>query len=163
MLFAIGLVPLVPLLFCVWTWWSWKERRGFAGHLLPAVGWLTLWAFPAAVAQLLDQGLGHGRSSFDLADLARMAPFSWWVLLGGHTVQLAFEETAQAVTGHRQMTMIDNWPYYAALTYAQTLLVGAAAAWRSRDRSWSDPLLVALGILVLTNAALGLRWPWWGS
>ena len=162
-LFAIGMIPALPLCFCVWTWFQWKERKGLAGHLLPAVGWLSVWSFVAAIAQLIYHAVKTTGQTFELEDLPAMLPFSWWVLLGGHSVQLVFEETAKAVTGHRQMTMIDNWPYYVVLTYAQTLVLAGLAAWRSRGRSWSDPLLVLLGILVLANGALGLRWPWWGS
>lgn len=97
-------------------------------------------------------------------EAARGLPFSWWVPLGGRSVQSVFEATVEALTGHRPSTMIDNWPYYAALAYVQTAALGAVCAARLRaGRSSLAPVCLVSGLAVLANACLGARWPWWGT
>jgi hypothetical protein len=87
--------------------------------------------------------------------------------------RLLFSRSESGVFGHRHATMLSNWPVFWTLAMAQTL-AGAtlvAARLRRRDRrrlagaprARLDPVvLVVLGAFLL-NAALNLRWPWWGT
>ncbi|MFN0243022.1 MAG: hypothetical protein ACKVWV_09045 [Planctomycetota bacterium] len=161
-LIVLGLVPCVPLIWCTWRFVRRPRAPRFVGRLGQAVGLLALWTWVAVVAQLVY--LVVKQSSLSVLDALATTTFSWWVLLGGASVQAVFEETAKDVTGHRQWTMIDNWHYYVALTAVQTLVLAAILAWRwKKPRKRFDPAVVAVVVLVVGNALAGITWPWWGT
>lgn len=168
MLTLLGLLPCLPLMIGVWCWARPSRdpnaRRSVLASFAWGVGWLSACALPAVAYQAALQLSGSLPTSFEAGDVARGLPFSWWVLLGGESVQSLFEATAKDLTGHRQTTMLDNWPYYAALTYVQVALGGGLVAVRRRlGRGTLDPWVLLLGLAVVVNGCLGARWPWWGS
>lgn len=161
-LFALGLVPCIPLSWCAWRYLRRARASSFVGRLAQAVGLLALWCWVAVIAQSVY--LVVTQSSISVFDAMATTTFSWWVLLGGTSVQSIFEKTAKSLTGHRQSTMMDDWYYYAALTAVQTVALAAVVAWRWRgERKASDPVVVALVALVVGNALAGMTWPWWGT
>jgi len=165
-LFLFGLVPCLPLLWCAWRYLRRERAEAFGGRWTQAVGLLGLWTLVASVAQLVAASLDWiwKSTSFDLGNAPGMLVFSWWVLLGGWSVQTVFEETAKDLTGHRRDTMMDNAHYYLALTAVQTLVLALVVAWRWRQpRERSDPLVATVCLLVLTNALAGIAFPYWGT
>lgn len=161
-LFALGLVPCLPLIWCAWRFLRRPRAERFAGRLGQGVGLLALWTWVAVVAQCLYLVAKH--ASISAFDGIAATTFSWWVLLGGASVQAVFEETAKRVTGHRRDTLLDNWHYYAALTAAQTIALAVILAWRwTRPRGRFDPVVAIPVVLVVGNALAGITWPWWGT
>ena len=130
------------------------------------MGWLAVWAWPTHIWQMATEEQIGGRimSMDDLWEWVIGFTLPWPVHLGGATVAAVFENTAKAVSGHRQSTLIDNLPWWLVLTGIQTAFIAWAfvARWRQRA-SLRDPVLVALGALVLANSLVNAEWPWWGS
>ncbi len=164
MLIVLGLLLCLPQVVLAWFFVRARGGPRWIGEWLRSAGWLVLWVLPAVVAQAVFNGAGMSSSSFAIADLFAMLPWSWSVLLGGATVQAVFEETAKALSGHRQSTMMDNFPWYLALTWVQLALVSLFCALRRpKAKSFADRVSITFGMLVLINALCGIAWPWWGS
>lgn len=86
------------------------------------------------------------------------------VLVGGRSTVMLYEETVRAVCGDRQDTLLGQAWWFFCLAGVQVLLIAVALAWRRRRRGrWRDPIVTALLLLVAGNAAMAVRWPWWGT
>lgn len=163
MLILLGLVSCLPQFALVFVFFKRTETEGH-WHWARTAGWLCLWTLPAVIAQFAFNAAGYSSTTFDSGDLFAMLPWSWSVLTGGFSVQEVFEVTAKAVSGHRQSTMLDNWPYYAVLTWIQFALLSLyCALMRDPARRFRDKPSIIIGLLVLINALCGISWPWWGS
>ncbi len=164
MLSLLGLLLCIPQAILVWFYvrnWGGPRLRG---NWARTAGWLSLWVLPAILAQALFNGAGHSSTSFGAGDIFMMLPWGWPVLQGGFSVQQVFEETAKAVSGHRQSTLMDNLGYYLVLTYAQLALVSLFVALQCpKGPSVRDRVPLTCGLLVLANALCGIAWPWWGT
>ncbi len=140
MLSLLGLFPSIPLLMAAWCCLRGLVRPnagpiGAIGWWAAGIGWLVLWSLPAVAVQVVGNVTGLSGTSFSVGDAILSIGFPVWVLAGGSSVIEIFEATAKEVSGHRQSTMIDNWPYFVALTYAQLALGGAIVAWCWRSAS----------------------------
>ena len=163
MLFLLGLLSCLPHFVFVFLFFKRSDTAG-AWNWARTVGWLCLWTLPAVVVQFAFHAAGRSTTTFDFGELFSMLPWSWSVLSGGFSVQALFEQTAKAVSGHRQSTMLDNWPYYMVLTWLQFSLVAAyCALMRDPVRRFRDRPAILSGVVLLINALLGITWPWWGS
>ena len=158
-------IPCLALGACAWLYLRRPLAAGRAARFVQALGLLALASAAAALVQLVATTLGwnFGRQTFTALGLAAMLPFSWLVLCGGWSVQTLFEETAEELTGHRRDTLMDNLPYYAALTAAQLALLAALIAWRWRRAPKDDALARGLAALACANGIAGIAWPWWGT
>jgi hypothetical protein len=175
-------MQFVLMLFAIFglPWWlaagSLMVRRGDLGRARVALAWaqgaglVTLAALPVAFVQ---PWIPHS-TSFRL-DTQLWIPFVVpGVHAGGWTVTSLFEPLADSgVLGHRQTTMLSNWPVFFTLALLQTLTVGAVIGARllARDRAKRggkrvrrvDAVIAALTVSVSINAACNIAWPWWGS
>lgn len=164
MLGLLGLLLCLPQATLVWLYVTRRGGEGLRGNWLRTSGWLSLWVLPAVFAQALFNGAGLSSSTFDLGDLFLMLPWSWPVLLGGADVQIVFEETVLAFSGHRQSTLMDNLGYYMVLSWLQLALVSLCCAIGCRRRpSLREPVPLVCGLFLLVNALSGIAWPWWGT
>lgn len=158
-LLLLGL-PSLTLLASLYLLARRRLRSELPLRLGSAVGVCALAAFPPTLYQALPMG-GAKTSALETLGLTLVA---WWVLLGGVSVVATFEATAQLVSGHRQMTMIDNWPWFLALVLVQTSLLAAFLAPRfGPGATWKSPRLWLIFAAVAINAACAVDWPWWGS
>jgi hypothetical protein len=118
-----------------------------------AIGLQFLAAVPAAIYQAI----------VELENLL-LFPLGVPVLAGGRSAVLLFEETVRAVCGDRRDMMLDNAWWFFSLAGTQMLAIGVVMAWRRRRRgNFCDPVVIGLWLLVAVNAALAVRWPWWGT
>jgi len=91
-------------------------------------------------------------------------PIGATVLAGGRSSVEIFELTVDAVHGDRSDVFAEAAWWYYSIAGAQVLAVAALLAWRRRRRgSFRDPWALGLLALVLINAVLAFRWPWWGT
>ncbi len=154
-------LPAVPFVLAALAYFHFRNFDGWWPRLAAGAGWVALWALPGVLFQV-GWIFFSGQTSYSITfpEYARVAPIAWWVLIGGHTVQTAFE----AAVPSRTMTMLTEWHIYYAFVWAQTLLLAALVAWRLSGRPGvKDPLLLAVAAFSLVNAWLGKAWPWWGS
>ena len=165
MLFFLLLLLALPFVAAVIALFLLRERSGWPVWVARGAGFQALCAAPGILVQAWWLFLsGRSAYSVDAGEFLLMIPGSWWVLIGGYSVQARFEDTAKELTGHRQATMMDNWHYYYGLVLLQTLLLCLVIAWRLRKGSgFRDPVIVAVGVFSFLNAWLGHTWPWWGS
>ncbi len=164
-LLLVGL-PCLALGWCAWRFLARPRAEGFGGRFVQGLGLLALAALAASAVQLVATWAGwnwSGNSGLVPWKLVAILPVSWLVLCGGWSVQALFEETVEDVTGHRQSTMLDNWPYYATLTALQLAALAALVAWRGRRTRTRDPRAWVAAALVLANGIAGMAWPWWGT
>lgn len=140
-----------------------NAREGKLYQLQRAYGWVALCTAPIVFAQFFV-GFGHGFSFDDLGEQLMIMPGSWFVLQGGQSVVHLFEENVKDWTGHRQSTMMDNWPVFAGLTLAQVLLL-TVLVWRRflKGRTLRDRGVLGIGLFLFVNAALAMQWKWFGS
>lgn len=161
--FAI-LLYLLPLAFSVWCivrlysnqqqTWFYQAQRSFA--------WVICAALPVLFALPILGIMEHGFEDFGAWGFLLFG--SWPVLVGGQSVIHIFEENVKDWTGHRQDTMFDNADVFFGLVAAQTLLLTLLVFWRFRKgKGWRDPFVLAVGLFVLVNAALGMHWEWYGT
>ena len=150
---------------CAWRFLARPRAERRRGRFLQALGALACSALAGALAQLVAAACGWiwKGTTFGVLELASMLPFSWLVLCGGRSVQSMFDWSVIAVTGHRQTLLMDNLPYYAALTGAQMVLLAALIAWRWKSARRHDPLAWLVCLAFAANAAAGMAWPWWGT
>lgn len=165
MLTLLGYMPALLLLaaagFCIVTLRT-PGPRGLWLNWVAGIGWVVLWSLPAVIAQDVRSFLRGAVTTFDALEYLQIAGFQVWVLCGGASVIEIFEATAKSLTGHRQSTMIDNWHYFAALTYAQAAIAGGLAAWfrATRGLRWG---VWVIAVASLVNALMAIDWPWWGT
>ena len=151
----------------------WQDGNGRRSRWLAfAQGWglVTIAVLPVAIAQpWVDE-----HTSFTARTSLLLPAISPGIHAGGWTVRVVFEPLAESgAFGHRQTTMISNWPVFWTLSVVQTSIIAGSigARLRARDRrrhrgerpARIDPATAALGAAVLGNAALNIAWPWWGS
>ena len=164
MLIGLGFATALPFLVCAALFLWMRPRGSFALRLARAIGVCTLFVAPAILAQDLMLYFGWSYSRFGLVDCLSSWPFQVWVLLGGGVVQQVFEVSAKALSGHRQSTMLDNWPIYYAFTLAWVLPWSTLLAARMRAQPLrNDPLAWCVAVVLLAHALAGVRWPWWGT
>jgi hypothetical protein len=164
MLLLLGIATALPFLACLALLPRTRATASFVRRFLGAIGLCTLCCTPAILVQDVLLATGWSATSFDPLEYLRMWPFQLWVLAGGGIVQFVFEASAKAISGHRQSTMIDNWPIYFAFTLAWVLPWSALLAARLRQRPWRrDVLAWCVAIVLLGNALAGVHWPWWGT
>ncbi len=157
-------LPSLGFLFCVVRFWTRRREPGRFARTSAALGWIATCSLPALLWQVSSGPLSGGGPGLRLRDLPHVLGIGWWVLTGGGTVAAVFERTAKAVSGHRQMTMIDNWPWFWTLLAGQLALLVALLVPRLGPRfRWRDARLWGVGLIVAINAGLAVRWPWWGS
>lgn len=164
MLSLLGLLLCLPQATAAWFFFRGRGGTGLFGNWIRTAGWLSLWTLPAGLAQLIFLAAGFTSTTFAVGDLFAMLPWSWPVLLGGVSVQMVFEETAKALSGHRQSTLIDNLGLYLFLTWLQLAVLALFCALaRDETRRHRDRVSLTLGVAMLINALLGITWPWWGT
>lgn len=125
------------------------------------VGWIGLCALPIVIYKaipLLTSGSDHFWEGLFLT------LGSWLVNLGGESVIQVFEANVKDWTGHRRDTMFDNANVFFALTAAQVLVLSAIVTTRLRmKKTWSDRVVLSVGLFVLVNAGFGMNWKWFGT
>lgn len=177
---------MVLMLFVVFglPWWlaagslliRRNDRRSSKGKIrlllacVRGAGLVTLAVLPVAIVQ---PWFPHS-TDFNLDTQLWMPLVVPGIHAGGWTVTALFEPLAESgVFGHRQTTMLSNWPVFFALALVQTLVVGAAIGARllARDAKRRvgarlnrfDPFIIAVMVACTLNAALNITWHWWGS
>lgn len=161
---ALPVVMWAPLLWCAAALRAPLPAERFGRRWRLGVGWLVLWVLPAIAAQLAWLRFGQSVYSMQGSDWIAIALWPSWVHLGGASAIELFEATAKSVSGHRQMTLMDNLPWFLLLVGVQTAVLASVFAWRFKSaQRLRDPLLIALGLAALANALCGVCWPWWGS
>lgn len=127
--------------------------RRLLPRLLAGLGLQLLVVTPVALVQAIV-----------LLEAPLVFPLGATVLVGGRSSVEMFEASVDAVHGDRRDTFVDaSWWYY-SIAGAQVLTVAALLAWRRRQRRLlRDPFALGVLLLVLLNAALAVRWPWWGT
>lgn len=127
-------------------------------------GWLALCVAPITVVAVLARMIGDGGVEWDQAGAIVGAPFHWPVLMGGQTVISIFEENVKDWTGHRKDTLLDNVGVFVLMMTIQVAVLSFFVAKRfQKGKTWRDPLVRGLGILMAINAFLGMEWPWYGT
>jgi hypothetical protein len=144
--------------------WKHKRQRSVVLRGVTALGLVGLCCLPSALVQVFLAARGQSPTSFAGTELVPVFLVGWWVLSGGASVIALFEASAEAISGHRSATLLDNLPWYWVLLALQwgilvTLLLPHFGA---RFR-WSSPRLWLIGGAVALNSALGIQWPWWGT
>lgn len=162
MLFLLGLLVAAPFLACVVAWRRSKSTSP-GWRLARAAGWCSACVVPAIVLQ--DALLVSGATSTTVRalDCVEMLPFQIWVLQGGAVVQLLFDDTAKAISGHRQSTMMDNWLIYFVYTVAWVLPWSLVVRTRDAVPARRDPVRWIVGAILVLNSLAGSTWPWWGT
>jgi len=164
MLIALGVVTALPFLVCIALFLSARQPAGSKKRFARAVGACALCAAPAILVQDVVLVGGWSHTSFEPTELLTVWPFQQWVLLGGGVVQCVFEASAKTIGGHRQSTLIDNWPIYYGFTLAWVLPWSALVAARLRAHPWRDDrVLRPVAVVLFANAVAGVNWPWWGT
>jgi hypothetical protein len=164
LLFLLGLFWALPFLACAGLFLFAKRTEPTTLRLARALGWTVLCCTPAILVQDVIVLGGFSSSTFELSDCGFALPFQTWVLPGGYVVQQVFESNAEAISGHRQSTMMDNIPIYVSLTLLWLLPWAAVVAARLRRGPLRRDLIVALvAVVLLANSIAGTRWPWWGT
>jgi hypothetical protein len=138
-----------------------KHRRNY---MLRAWGWLALCSFPAVIVQNTKWVLGTPGMTIGLDDVCKTLPYSWYVLSCGQSVVNIFEENIEHWTGHRQSTMLDNWPVFFGLGLAQALVLSYFVARRLRaGATLKDSTVITIGVFMCINAILAASFNWAGT
>jgi hypothetical protein len=102
--------------------------------------------------------------SIDAQSLYLTLPYSWWVLSCGQTVVKIFDENVKNWTGHRQSTMLDNWPVFFGLGLIQAIILSLIVAHRMKGgEKPTQGLALVGGIFMCVNAMLATSFNWAGT
>jgi hypothetical protein len=132
-------------------------------RFMAALGWIGLCTLPAVLVQGITL-VATGRHGIEGLQALQMSLVSWWVLAGGSSVIAVIEASAKAISGHRQATMLDNWPWFWALLSMQcALLIYLLWPTLGPKFNWKRTRLLQVSAVLLLNSLTAIHWPWWGT
>ena len=160
LLLPLVFLPHAFLIWCVVRYFR-NKKPSLLYQWMRSIGWIGLCALPIVVVRFLPALF----SDWDhLLESLAVSLGSWLVNLGGQSVIHIFEDNVKDWTGHRRDTMLDNADVFFTLTAVQVLILSAIVTTRFRlQKTWKDVLVLAVGVFVLVNAALGMNWMWYGT
>lgn len=159
---AVASLPSALLAVGAAAFWRAKRMDSVVLRFMGALGWIGLCTLPAVLVQALTLLAGGG--DLPWTQVLQIGLLGWWVLAGGSSVIAVFEASAKAVSGHRESTMLDNWPWFWALLALQCALL-IVLLWPALGRkfTWKHPRLRLTGAALLLNSLTAVSWPWWGT
>jgi hypothetical protein len=162
--FFNAVASLPSALFAVGAAAFWRAKRldSMVLRFMGALGWIGLCTLPAVLVQALTFDAGGGDQAW--SQMLPIVLLGWWVLAGGSSVIAVFEASAKAISGHRQSTMLDNWPWFWALLALQCAVL-IVLLWPALGRkfTWKHPRLWLTAAALLLNSLTAVSWPWWGT